>query len=324
MNKQTGVLLFLLIFIFIVVGMVFFKPPPPAIIIAPEVVFRTSFLNITNTMFTSWIVLILMIVGSFFIGRRFSLVPSGFVGGLEFIIGGFYDLIVSISGEENGRKFFWVVATIFFWIILNNYFALLPGNFHIGMTEPGYGETQAVFEQTTILGIDTAYIPIGGDSVNAANAIKPATDGGNFSGILAPYFRSVNTDINTPLAIAIFSFIFVEYWGLSALGFGYLKKFFSFDKILKGNPMGIIDIFVGFLELVSELSRMVSFTFRLFGNIFAGEVLLIMMGFLVPLLVINIFYGLELFVGFIQAFVFAMLTLVFAQTAVSHHDDSGH
>ena len=88
--------------------------------------------------------------------------------------------------------------------------------------------------------------------------------------------------------------------------------------------MGIIDIFVGLLELVSELSRMVSFTFRLFGNIFAGEVLLIMMGFLVPLLVINIFYGLELFVGFIQAFVFAMLTLVFAQTAVSHHDDSGH
>ena len=88
--------------------------------------------------------------------------------------------------------------------------------------------------------------------------------------------------------------------------------------------MGIIDIFVGLLELVSELSRMVSFTFRLFGNIFAGEVLLIMMGFLVPLLVINIFYGLELFVGFIQAFVFAMLTLVFAQTAVSHHDDSSH
>ena len=88
--------------------------------------------------------------------------------------------------------------------------------------------------------------------------------------------------------------------------------------------MGIIDVFVGLLELVSELSRMVSFTFRLFGNIFAGEVLLIMMGFLVPLLVINIFYGLELFVGFIQAFVFAMLTLVFAQTAVSHHDDADH
>ena len=97
MNKQTGILLFLLIFTFIVVGMVFFKPPPPAIIIAPEVCFRTSFLNITNTMVTSWIVLILMIVGSFFIGRRFSLVPSGFVGGLQVIIGGFYVLIVSIS-----------------------------------------------------------------------------------------------------------------------------------------------------------------------------------------------------------------------------------
>jgi F-type H+-transporting ATPase subunit a len=67
---------------------------------------------------------------------------------------------------------------------------------------------------------------------------------------------------------------------------------------------------------------MVSFTFRLFGNIFAGEVLLAMMGFLVPLLLIDVFYGLELFVGAIQAFVFAMLTLVFAQTAVAHHGDS--
>ena len=83
----------------------------------------------------------------------------------------------------------------------------------------------------------------------------------------------------------------------------------------------MIDIFVGVLELISELARMVSFTFRLFGNIFAGEVLLLMMGFLVPFVLVDIFYGLELFVGLVQAFVFAMLTLVFAQTAVTHHDD---
>ncbi|MDG1990593.1 MAG: F0F1 ATP synthase subunit A [Dehalococcoidia bacterium] len=324
MNKQSITILILFVFLFIVAGMLFLKPPPPAIIIAPEVIFHTSFLDITNTMFTSWIVLTLMIVSSFFIGRKFSMVPSGFVGGIEFVIGTFYDLIVSITGEENAKKFFWVVSTIFFWIILNNYFALLPGNFHIGITEPGHGDPQAVFQQTSILGIDTAFIPIGGESVDGQNVVKPLEQGGDFSGLLAPFFRSVNTDINTPLAIAIFSFIFVEFWGLSALGFGYLKKFFSFGKLLRGNPMGIIDVFVGLLELVSELSRMVSFTFRLFGNIFAGEVLLIMMGFLVPLLVINIFYGLELFVGFIQAFVFAMLTLVFAQTAVSHHDDADH
>ena len=76
---------------------------------------------------------------------------------------------------------------------------------------------------------------------------------------------------------------------------------------------------VGLLELISELSRLISFTFRLFGNVFAGEVLLTMMGFLVPLVLIDVFYGLELFVGAIQAFVFAMLTLIFAQTAMASH-----
>ena len=85
--------------------------------------------------------------------------------------------------------------------------------------------------------------------------------------------------------------------------------------------MGLIDVFVGLLEVISELARVVSFTFRLFGNIFAGEVLLLMMGFLVPFVLVDIFYGLELFVGLVQAFVFAMLTLVFAQTATTSHDD---
>ena len=88
--------------------------------------------------------------------------------------------------------------------------------------------------------------------------------------------------------------------------------------------MGIIDVFVGFLELLSELSRVVSFTFRLFGNIFAGEVLLTMMTFLVPFVLVDIFFGLELFVGLVQAFVFAMLTLVFAQTAVAMHGGGEH
>ena len=153
--------------------------------------------------------------------------------------------------------------------------------------------------------------------------IDRSTDG-SFSGALAPYFRSVNTDINAPLAIALFSFVFVEMWGLQSLGPGYLRKFFAFGAILKKGPVGLIDVFVGILEFVSELSRVVSFTFRLFGNIFAGEVLLLMMTFLVPFVLVDAFYGLELFVGLIQGFVFAMLTLVFAVTAVSHHGDGEH
>ncbi len=129
------------------------------------------------------------------------------------------------------------------------------------------------------------------------------------------------TDVNAPAALAIMSFIFVEYWGLSTLGMGFLKKFFYFGALLRGRPSGLVDAFVSILEFFSELIRMVSFTFRLFGNVFAGEVLLLMASFLVPLVLINVFYGLELFVGLIQALVFAMLTLVFAQMAVSHHGD---
>ena len=89
--------------------------------------------------------------------------------------------------------------------------------------------------------------------------------------------------------------------------------------MLRGSFAGLIDVFVGILEFISELIRMVSFTFRLFGNIFAGEVLLLMMTFLVPFVLVDVFYVLELFVGLIQAFVFAMLTTVFAQQAVAHH-----
>jgi F-type H+-transporting ATPase subunit a len=145
-------------------------------------------------------------------------------------------------------------------------------------------------------------------------------------GFVAPWLRGSNTDINAPLAFALWSAIFVEFWGITALGFfSYGSKFFNFKRLLKGDIVnGIIDVFVGFLELISELSRLISFTFRLFGNIFAGEVLLFMMSFLVPLVLINVFYGLELFVGLIQAFVFAMLTLVFGVMAVSGHGDHEH
>jgi len=85
--------------------------------------------------------------------------------------------------------------------------------------------------------------------------------------------------------------------------------------------MGVIDIFVGFLELIAEFARIISFTFRLFGNMLAGEILLLVMTFLIPLLLALPFYGLELFVGAIQAFVFAMLTLVFGALAVTSHDE---
>ena len=112
--------------------------------------------------------------------------------------------------------------------------------------------------------------------------------------------------------------VMVHFWGFSALGIGgHLGKYINFKE-------GPIGFFVGILEGIGEIARVISFTFRLFGNIFAGEVLLIAMAFLLPLIGIIPFLGLELFVGVIQAFIFSMLTLVFAVMATTAHGGGEH
>ena len=134
-------------------------------------------------------------------------------------------------------------------------------------------------------------------------------------GLVIPYFRGTFSDVNNTLAMGIIAFLVIEFWGFQALGPGYLKKFFNLNGIMS---------FVGILELLSEFIRIISFCFRLFGNIFAGEVLILMLTFLMPFLFVDVIYGLELFVGFIQASVFALLTLVFATMAVEHHGEEEH
>jgi F-type H+-transporting ATPase subunit a len=126
-----------------------------------------------------------------------------------------------------------------------------------------------------------------------------------------PLLRSPAADLNFTLALAIISVFATNFFGIVILGiFAHVKKFLNFS-----NPM---KFFVGILELLSELSRIISFSFRLFGNIFAGEVLLAIMFFLLPYIVPIPFLILEIFFGMIQAFIFAMLTLVFLASHTSH------
>lgn len=126
----------------------------------------------------------------------------------------------------------------------------------------------------------------------------------------APFFRAPAADLNFTIAIAAIAVLAVNLFGVLTIGFWkHFGKFFTLK-----NP---IHTFVGFLEFISEIAKMVSFSFRLFGNIFAGEVLLVIVGFLVPYIVPLPFMFLEIFVGFIQAFVFAMLTLVFIGIATA-------
>lgn len=126
--------------------------------------------------------------------------------------------------------------------------------------------------------------------------------------VFVPFLRSANTDLNTTLALALISIILTQVFGIIAIGFfKYSKKFFNFS--------GPIQFFVGLLELISETAKIISFAFRLFGNIFAGEVLLVVITFLVAYILPIPFYAMEIFVGFIQALVFSMLTLVFMTVA---------
>jgi F-type H+-transporting ATPase subunit a len=138
--------------------------------------------------------------------------------------------------------------------------------------------------------------------------IKEIHDG---EAVLVPLFRAPTADLNTTIALAIIAFFFIQTEGLKALKFNYIGKFINFK-----NP---IFTFVGFLELIGEFTKVISFAFRLFGNIFAGEVLLAVMSFLFPLLTSIPFLGLEIFVGVIQSLVFVMLMLVFTAGATAAH-----
>jgi len=250
-------------------------------------IFHIGSIPITNTMITAWITIIVLVAFFYFGTRNMKLIPGRYQMIIESVIGYILGLCQDIAGEKYGRKFFAIVATIFLFVITNAWISLIPG--------------------------------IGSIIVHTAEGE-------------AELFRGVNTDINFPLALALVSFVFVEYWGIKTLGIKYFTKFLntrkltsSIGKLFKGDIKGglsgifygIIDIFIGLIELLSELMRIISFTFRLFGNMTGGEILMLMMVFLAPFLLAIPFYGLELLVGFIQALVFSSLTLVFANIAVN-------
>jgi F-type H+-transporting ATPase subunit a len=136
-----------------------------------------------------------------------------------------------------------------------------------------------------------------------------------------PLFRAPSADLSTTFALALATMFMVQYHGFKALGGKYFRKFAFWSPSGEGFMKGI-NGFVGFLELISEISRILTFSFRLFGNIFAGEVVLAVISFLVPFLIPVVFYGLEVMVGAIQAFVFMMLALVFFNMATISHDHS--
>ena len=317
-------------------GLGFLGAPLAAIAIPAEPLYYGAF--VTNTMLATWLAIALLLIVALMVRGRLAPVPGRLQGFVEIVIEFFLNLAESIAGREKARRFFPLAMTIFLFIVAANWMGILPGFGTIGWVENtkalGHhrhcddyekesaeykdcmsGITVQVFDE---VGDGFAVLSPGsvGDGMNAYDWDNNQQEG-KVAGLLIPFFRSANTDLNATLAIAIVAMVAIHYWGFSALGLGHLGKFINFKE-------GPIGVFVGFLEAIAEAARLISFTFRLFGNIFAGEVLLAAIIFLIPLIGIIPFLGLELFVGIIQAFIFSMLTLVFATVATVSHGDDHH
>ncbi len=284
--------------------------PNPHVSIAAEPIFEEGLPWFTNALLTTFLVDILLIVVALIVRARLKETPGGFVNFVEFVIESLYNLTESVAGK-NARKFFPWVATIFLFVLLSNYSGLLPGVGSIGV----FHEVEVGAEHSLQFNLSLA----SADESLAAEGLAVAEAAESEHGKFVPLFRAPSADLNVTFAIALITMFMVQFWGVQALGARYFSKFFNFNTG-KGFMRGIF-AFSGILELFSELAKIISFAFRLFGNIFAGEVLLGVMTFLVAFLVPVAFYGLELFVGFIQALVFMMLAVVFFSTAVISHGD---
>lgn len=143
--------------------------------------------------------------------------------------------------------------------------------------------------------------------------------------IITPFLRGAATDLNLTIGLALFVVIAIQVFGVRAQGANYFQKFINLRALgnLSKKPLGAIDFVVGIFEIISELGKIISLAFRLFGNMFAGGILLIVMSFLVAFFLPMVFYGLEIIVTTIQALVFAVLTLVFSAQAMEGHGDDG-
>jgi F-type H+-transporting ATPase subunit a len=268
------------------------KPHPE---LPPEVVFHVFGFPVTNSILGAWITIIFLVVFSWAVTRRLKLIPGRLQSAFEFMLGSLYDFCQSVAGEVNGRRFFPVVATIFLFVAFNAWLSLIPG-----------------FGSIEILNPEGHWVHL---------------------------LRGPNTDINLPAALAVSSFLIVLFFGLKTVGPRYLELYVNFRQFFKGFShllrgqlkaglnglfLGVIDLFVGGLEFLSHVIRIVSLTLRLFGNMTAGEILLLVTAFLIPWLFALPFYGLELLVGFLQALIFAGLTLVFLTMATAGHGDEAH
>jgi len=286
------------------------KVSMPPISIVSEPIFQIGSFAVSNALLSSWIVMLVLILASLAVNRRIpkdltsakteALIPHGFQNFMEWVIEGIYGLVKDVAGTWAPR-FFPIVMTIFLFVIVANWTEIIPGFSSIGWLEHPHEVNSA------------GYVANG--SWLTGELAANAHDGY----IVVPFFRPPSADLNFTMALALVAVVLSQYFGLRARRFDYLRHFFDFSGFKEGAVIGFVQFFAGLLEIIAELAKIISFSFRLFGNIFAGDILLAVVAFLIPYIASLPFYGLEVFVGFIQAVVFMMLTLIFFAVAVSGH-----
>ena len=297
-----------------------FVPVQPYISVAPEkLVYEpliSNFLGLgplylTNTLTTLIVTLILIIVLAFFTNRslknsqRTNLVPRGVGNAMEAILEMIYNLTESSAGQKWVRAIFPWFATILLYVLFANLLRLIPGFETIGVLHHAEDYGVAGFHAEPIAGHWNWYTAEEGEWV------------------LAGFFRGLSVDMNFTLALALISVVMTQIIGMRAQGGAYWGKFFNTRRMFKVPFFGAMDFLVGLLEIISELSKILSFTFRLFGNMFAGTVLVAIVVSLIGFITIvpSMLMLFELFVGLIQAFVFGMLTMVFMAQATQGHGE---
>jgi F-type H+-transporting ATPase subunit a len=261
--------------------------------LAPEVVFQIGGFKITNTLLTSWLAMAILVVLAVFARRKLVDVPRALSlqNIVEAVVEALYAFMQRIVGAH-ARAFFPVVGTLFFFILTSNWLGLLPGFGSVGLWEEQGGQR-----------------------------------------IFMPLLKSPTADLNTTIALACCAVISLQVYGVHFRGLaGYTSRFLAVGRlaqflrlVARGEKpslsllfRGFLDLFIGLMELFEDLTKVLSFSFRLFGNVFGAEVLLAVIAFLVPYVISIPFMALEIFGGFIQAFIFAVLTTAFLGAVTSH------
>lgn len=306
----------LLFIILAIVAVSFFPPVRPHIFVAAERLSHDPLFTLpgigpfymTNTMTTLILVDLVVLLLALAVRndlRNGDLVPHGISGAMEMLVEMLYNMTESTAGKWAKTIFPWF-GSIMIIVLVANWMGLIPGMEAVGILEHAEEDGHAVVQILPgVMGL--------------------TADKGEYA--VVPYFRGISTDLNFTVALALLSVIATQIVGIRAQGWRYIYRFINVRTLFSRPGFGAMDLAVSLLELISEFSKILSFAFRLFGNMFAGMVLLFLISTLAP--ATGVFFPslvmlFEFFIGAIQAFVFGMLTLVFMSQATQGHADEHH